>query len=100
MFLRGFDTPMHTMNHDIIGVHIPSKILGPPFNLAPPNYFGLKFLGPHLKIVFFGGGRGCYHVQILIMFHHIFGKNYIRTDLSHPISLRRNSVLSLVVTDY
>ena len=49
---------MHTMNLDMIGVHIHPKILGPPLDLAPPNYFGLKFLGPHLKIVFFGGGGG------------------------------------------
>ena len=49
---------MHTMNLDMIGVHIHPKILGPPLDLAPPNYFGLKFLGPHLKIVFFfWGGR-------------------------------------------
>ena len=77
---------MHTMNLDMIGVHIHPKILGPPLDLAPPNYFGLKFLGPHLKIVFLGGRGGCYHVQILIMFH-ILGENYIRTDLSHPISV-------------
>ena len=35
------------------------KILGPPLNLifcsAPPNYFGLKFLGLPLKLG--GGGR-------------------------------------------
>ena len=33
----------------------PPKIVGPPLNLAPPqkNFFGLKFLGPPLKL---GGG--------------------------------------------
>ena len=45
--------------------------VGPPLNLAPPppnlffcsgpppNYFGLKFLGPPLKLG--GEGGGCYH---------------------------------------
>ena len=33
------------------------------------------------------------------MFHHFFVENYIRIDQSHPISLHRNSMLSLV-TDY
>ena len=55
----------------MIGVHRPPpKILGPPLNLAPPphqikffaqvsppkNYFGLKFLGPPLKL---GGLLSC-----------------------------------------
>ena len=61
---------MHTMmNYDIIGVHSPPpppKILGPPLDLAPhriyffaqvpPNYFGLKFLGPSLPKI-----RGAYY---------------------------------------
>ena len=50
----------------------PPKTLGPPLNLAlpspnlifcssppPPNFFGLKFLGPPPKIG--EGGGGCYH---------------------------------------
>ena len=47
--------------------------LGPPLNFAPPpqiyvfaqvpcSYFGLKVLGPPLKLgVEGGGGGGCYH---------------------------------------
>ena len=35
--LRGCDTTMRTMNHDITGVHrTPPKILGPPLNLTLP----------------------------------------------------------------
>ena len=50
----------------------PPKMLGPPLNLAPTqiqffaqvphNYFGLKFLGPTLKL---GGGGGAATMQIL-----------------------------------
>ena len=33
--------------------------IGPPKNLVPPNYFGLKFLGPPRKLG--TGGGFCYH---------------------------------------
>ena len=56
----------HSWHH--WGSQLPPKILGPPLNLAPPpnlifcsgppppNYFGLKFLGPPPKIGGEGGG--------------------------------------------
>ena len=53
----------------------PPKILGPPLNLAPPppnlifcsgppNYFGLKFLGPPLKL----GRAATMHILYLLHF--------------------------------
>ena len=43
------------------------------FAQVPPNYFGLKFLGPPIK---FGGG-GCYHVLGAFSFKSLFTKGHL-----------------------
>ena len=58
--------------------------IGPPKNLVPPNYFGLKFLGPPRKL---GGGGSAtmIHLNLKVLLLKAFwlcSKKYLMIEVS------------------